>query len=83
MRTAPGAAPGTGTPGMAARVITGTLDVQDESTRTFQLEGETGTFIAPSAANLDELDGEEVTVRVDTTGRVQSIERTDETDRPS
>jgi len=96
-RTAPMNAPATGmranpTPNTGAqaeasasatgqKILTGKMDVQDEDARTFIIEGNAQTYVAPQQADLDSLDGEQVTVRLDPNGRVQSIEK--ESDRES
>ena len=56
------------------KTLTGKMDVQDEDARTFIIEGNAQTYVAPQQADLDALDGEQVTVRLDPNGRVQSIE---------
>lgn len=66
---------------MAEQTLEGKLVVENETARTFTIEGETGRFVAPTTANLDTLDGAEVTVHIDDNGRVTSIER--QSDRES
>jgi len=66
---------------MAEQTLEGKLVVENETARTFTIEGETGRFVAPTTANLDTLDGTEVTVHIDDNGRVTSIER--QSDRES
>jgi hypothetical protein len=56
------------------KILTGKMDVQDEDARTFIIEGNAQTYVAPQQADLDSLDGEQVTVRLDPNGRVQSIQ---------
>ena len=55
--------------------MTGKLDVQDDDARTFILEGNSQTYVAPQQADLDELDGEQVTVMIDPNGRVVAIQK--------
>jgi hypothetical protein len=69
------AKPGAATAGERT-VMTGKLDVQNEDARTFILEGNAQTYVAPQQADLDALDGEQVTVMMDANGRVTAIEIT-------
>jgi hypothetical protein len=65
------------TPGADRQSFTGKLDVQDEDARTFILEGNAQTYVAPQQADLAALDGEQVNVMLDTNGRVISITMAD------
>ena len=58
------------------KILTGKMDVQNEDARTFILEGNAQTYVAPQQADLGQLDGEQVTVMTDANGRVTIIERT-------
>ena len=68
-------------PATGQKILTGKMDVQDEDARTFIIEGNAQTYVAPQQADLDSLDGEQVTVHLDPNGRVQSIEK--QSDRES
>ena len=57
------------------KILTGKMDVQDEDARTFIIEGNAQTYVAPQQADLDSLDGAQVTVHLDPNGRVQSIKK--------
>lgn len=53
----------------------GTVVIENETSRTFKLEGHTQTYTAPADIDLPSYKGKEVTVHTDDTGKVTRIER--------
>ena len=53
----------------------GTVVIENETSRTFKLEGQTQTYTAPSDFDLPSYKGKEVTVHTDSDGKVTKIER--------
>ena len=53
----------------------GTVVIENESSRTFKLQGEARTFVAPPDVDLHGLSGKEVTVTVDPNGNVTKVVR--------
>ena len=53
----------------------GRFVVENETKRTFKLEGHTETYTAPADADFNSYTGKEVSVQVDDTGNVTKIER--------
>ena len=54
----------------------GTVVVENETTRSFKLQGHTETYVAPGDVDLKGLSGKEVTVTVDpATGTVTKVEK--------
>ena len=54
----------------------GTVVIENETSRNFKLQGHTETYVAPSGVDLNSLSGKEVTVTVDpSTGTVTKVEK--------
>jgi hypothetical protein len=53
----------------------GTIVIENETSRTFKLEGQTHTYTAPSDFDLPSYKGKEVTVYTDSDGKVTKIEK--------
>lgn len=53
----------------------GTIVIENETSRTFKLEGQTHTYTAPSDFDLPSYKGKEVTVYTDPDGKVTKIEK--------
>src|SRR5262245_39257043 len=53
----------------------GTVVIENETNRTFKLEGQTHTYTAPSDFDLPSYKGKEVTVYTDASGNVTKIEK--------
>jgi hypothetical protein len=53
----------------------GTVVIENETSRTFKLEGQPQTYTAPSDFDLPSYKGKEVTVHTDSDGKVTKIER--------
>lgn len=53
----------------------GTIVIENETNRTFKLEGHTHTYTAPSDFDLPSYRGKEVTVHTDSLGNVTKIEK--------
>jgi hypothetical protein len=53
----------------------GTVVIENETSRTFKLEGQTHTYTAPADIDLPTYKGKEVTVHTDERGNVTKIER--------
>ena len=53
----------------------GRVVIENESSRTFKLQGDTRTYTAPSDVDLRSLDGRDVTVHVGPSGSVTRVER--------
>ena len=60
----------------------GTVVVQNESSRTFTLQGQTQVYTAPSDVDLKTYTGKEVTVTVDPQGNVTKMEKKTTTTSP-
>jgi hypothetical protein len=74
------ATPGMGT-GTQANVkasagvpLTGALTVKDPTLRTFSIAGQTQVYVAPETVDLNQFEGENVTVTFDPNGRVTNIQ---------
>jgi len=53
----------------------GEVVIENETSRSFKLRGQTRTFVAPADVDLKTLSGKEVTVTVDPNGTVTKVER--------
>ena len=53
----------------------GVVVIEDEAARSFKLQGQTHTYIAPSDADLKSLSGKDVTLTVNPDGSVTKVER--------
>ena len=53
----------------------GTVVIENETSRTFKLEGQTHTYTAPADFDLPSYKGKEVTVHTDAQGNVTKIEK--------
>ena len=53
----------------------GTVVIENETSRTFKLQGQTQVYTAPTDSDLRSLSGKEVTVVVNPDGSVSKIER--------
>lgn len=53
----------------------GTVVIENETSRTFKLEGQTHTYTAPTDFDLPSYKGKEVTVYTDPNGNVTKVEK--------
>ena len=53
----------------------GTVVIENQTSRTFKLQGQTQTYTAPADFDLSPYSGKEVTVYTDTNGNVTKIEK--------
>jgi hypothetical protein len=53
----------------------GTVVVENETSRTFKLQGDTHVYTAPADVDLKSFSGKEVTVSVDPNGNVTKVEK--------
>lgn len=53
----------------------GTVVIENETSRTFKLDGHTHTYTAPADVDLPSYKGKEVTVYTDDSGKVTRIEK--------
>ena len=54
----------------------GTVVVENESSHTFKLQGQTQVYTAPADVDLHTLNGKQVTISVDPSGKVTKVEKT-------